>query len=119
MQTRTIQQTIEFDTSPRNIYALLMDSKKHESLAGERASISSKVGGKFSAWGGHITGFNLILKPGRKIVRASARRVAQELEPVGKIELSEDISAEKYRPFLKAKSACAMIAIALKTVRVG
>jgi activator of HSP90 ATPase len=28
------------------------------------------VGGRFSAWDGHITGFNLVLNPGRKIVQA-------------------------------------------------
>jgi activator of HSP90 ATPase len=70
MHTKTIQQTIHFDSSPREVYALLMDSKKHQSLSGERAKISNKVGGKFSAWGGHITGFNLVLSPGRKIVQA-------------------------------------------------
>jgi activator of HSP90 ATPase len=70
MQTRTIQQTINFAASPREIYSLLMDSKKHQSLSGERARISNKVGGRFSAWGGHITGFNLVLNPGKKIVQA-------------------------------------------------
>jgi activator of HSP90 ATPase len=70
MQTRMIPQTINFDTSPPEVYALLMESKKHQSLSGESARISNKVGGKFSAWGGHITGFNLVLNPGRKIVQA-------------------------------------------------
>jgi activator of HSP90 ATPase len=28
------------------------------------------VGGAFSAWGGHLTGYNLVLQPGRKIVQA-------------------------------------------------
>ena len=70
MQTRTIQQTINFGASPHEVYALLMESKKHQSLSGERAQISRKVGGKFRAWGGHITGFNLVLQPGRKIVQA-------------------------------------------------
>lgn len=70
MKTRTIQQTIYFDTPPSKVYDLLMQSKKHESLSGEKAKISNRVGGKFSAWGGHITGFNLVLNPGRKIVQA-------------------------------------------------
>jgi activator of HSP90 ATPase len=47
-----------------------MDSKKHQLLSGEKARISKKVGGKFSAWDGHITGFNLVLNPGKKIVQA-------------------------------------------------
>jgi hypothetical protein len=40
-----------------------MNSKKHQSLSGEPAKISRKVGGKFTAWGSHISGFNLVLKP--------------------------------------------------------
>jgi len=70
MNTKTIQQTVMFRGTPKKIYELLMNSRKHESLSGEKAIISRKVGGKFSAWNGHITGFNLVLKPGRKIVQA-------------------------------------------------
>jgi uncharacterized protein YndB with AHSA1/START domain len=49
---------------------MLMDSKKHQSLSGQPANISRRVGGKFTAWGKHISGFNLALKPGQKIVQA-------------------------------------------------
>jgi hypothetical protein len=48
---------------------MLMDSKKHQSLSGQRAKISRKVGGKFTAWG-TSQDFNLALKPGQKIVHA-------------------------------------------------
>jgi activator of HSP90 ATPase len=47
-----------------------MDSKKYQSLSGEKAMISRRISGEFSAWNGHITGFNLALKPGEKIVQA-------------------------------------------------
>ena len=70
MKTRTIQQTVTFKASPKQVYDLLMDSKKHAALSGEKANISSKIGGKFTAWGSHISGINLVLKPGRKIVQA-------------------------------------------------
>jgi activator of HSP90 ATPase len=70
MKTKTIQQTVRFGASPREVYELLMDSKKHQSLSGEKVIISKKVPGKFTAWNGHITGFNLALKPGAKIVQA-------------------------------------------------
>jgi uncharacterized protein YndB with AHSA1/START domain len=59
-----------FKASPRQVYDMLMDSKKHRSLSGQPAKISRKVGGKFTAWGSHISGFNLALKPGQKIVQA-------------------------------------------------
>lgn len=70
MKTKTIRQTVRFKASPREVYELLMNSKKHQSLSGEKAIISTQVPGKFTAWNGHITGFNLVLKPGAKIVQA-------------------------------------------------
>src|SRR5262249_49363378 len=70
MKTKTIQQTVRFKAAPQAVYELLMNSKKHSLLSGEKAVISTKVPGKFTAWNGHITGFNLALKPGAKIVQA-------------------------------------------------
>ena len=68
--TTTIRQTVTFNASPQEVYEVIMDSKKHESLSGEKASISREVGGAFTAWGEHISGFNLVLQPDRKIVQA-------------------------------------------------
>jgi activator of HSP90 ATPase len=70
MNTKTIRQTVKFLAPAQTVYDLLIDSKRHTSLSGEAARISKKVGGPFSAWGGHITGFNLVLNPGKKIVQA-------------------------------------------------
>jgi activator of HSP90 ATPase len=70
MKTKTLQQTVTLKASPMQVYEVLMDSKRHQSLSGAKANISRKVGGKFSAWGGHISGFNLALKPGKRIVQA-------------------------------------------------
>jgi activator of HSP90 ATPase len=70
MKTKTLQQSVTFKASPRQVYDMLMDSRKHQSLSGEPAKISTKVGGAFTAWGSHISGVNLVLKPGRKIVQA-------------------------------------------------
>jgi activator of HSP90 ATPase len=70
MKTKTLRQTVAFRASPQEVYDTLMDSKKHRSLSGEPAKISMKVGGKFTAWGSHLTGINLVLKPGEKIVQA-------------------------------------------------
>jgi activator of HSP90 ATPase len=70
MKTKTLRQTVTFKASPREVYDMLMNSGKHASLSGEPAKISRKVGGAFTAWGEHISGINLVLKPGRKIVQA-------------------------------------------------
>jgi activator of HSP90 ATPase len=70
MKTKTIQQTVMFKAAPMEVYEMLMDSRKHESLSGQKAEISTEVGGRFTAWGSHITGINLVLKPGERIVQA-------------------------------------------------
>jgi activator of HSP90 ATPase len=70
MNTKTLRQTVNFSASPREVYEIFIDSKKHQSLSGEKATISRKLGGRFTAWNGHITGYNLALRPGRKIVQA-------------------------------------------------
>jgi len=70
LDTTTIRQTVTFSASPEQVYEVIMDTKKHESLSGEKASICTKIGGAFTAWGEHISGFNLVLQPGRRIVQA-------------------------------------------------
>jgi activator of HSP90 ATPase len=46
-----------------------MNSAKHTAATGMPARISSKVGGKWSAFGGMILGKNLLLIPNRMIVQ--------------------------------------------------
>ena len=71
MNTKTLKQTVIFkNESPRDVYNLIADSREHTSLSREKAVISKQVGGKFTAWNGHLSGFNLVLKPGKKIVQA-------------------------------------------------
>jgi activator of HSP90 ATPase len=71
MNTKTLKQTALFKgASPKELYDLIMVSRKHTSLSGEKAVMSRRVGGPFTAWNGHLTGFNLALKPGKKIVQA-------------------------------------------------
>jgi hypothetical protein len=47
MRTKTLKQRVSFKASPRAVYDMLMDSKKHAALSGEPARISKKVGGRF------------------------------------------------------------------------
>jgi len=70
MKIRTIRQTVSFKASPKDVYDTIMDSKRHQSLSGERAAISKRVGAAFTAWDSHISGFNLALRPGSRIVQA-------------------------------------------------
>jgi len=69
MKIRTIRQSTTFKSSPNEVYELLMDSRKHSKFTGAKASISRKVGGKFSVYGKYIQGINLELVPARRIVQ--------------------------------------------------
>jgi activator of HSP90 ATPase len=52
------------------LYKAWLDSKKHTAFTGGKAAQSSKVNGKHSAWDGYISGKNLELKSGKKIVQS-------------------------------------------------
>jgi activator of HSP90 ATPase len=64
-----IQQSVEFNASPKTLYNMYMNSAKHAKSTGAPAKISSKVGGKFTAWGKSLSGKNLVLVPGKMIVQ--------------------------------------------------
>ena len=67
---KTIKQRGKFKASPAKVYDLLADSRKHSAVAGKKATISRKVGGTFSACGNDVSGVNVDLVPGRRIVQA-------------------------------------------------
>jgi activator of HSP90 ATPase len=46
-----------------------MDSAKHSKATGAPAKISAKAGGAFRAWGGALSGKNLVVVPGKMIVQ--------------------------------------------------
>jgi len=59
-----------FSVSPKVLYDAWLNSKKHTDMTGGKAVCSSKINGRFSAWDGYITGFNLALEPDKKIVQS-------------------------------------------------
>jgi uncharacterized protein YndB with AHSA1/START domain len=67
MKTGTIRQTVVLPGTPQQVYEALMTTEGHVSFTGAEARISSKVGGRFMAWGGYIHGKNLKLVPGKSI----------------------------------------------------
>ena len=67
--TPVIQQRVRFRTSPRALFDLYLDSRRHSLSTGAPATISRKVGGKFRAFGGQLQGKNLLIVPGKQIVQ--------------------------------------------------
>jgi activator of HSP90 ATPase len=68
--TPVIEQSIVLPASPSKLYASYLDSREHSRLTGGPATMSRKVGGRFSAFGGQLAGRNLLLIPSRMIVQA-------------------------------------------------
>ncbi len=69
MKTKTLHQSVLLNATPHEVYEALMDSRKHAKFTDGKASISRKVGGKFSTFDGYAEGKNLELVPDEKIVQ--------------------------------------------------
>jgi uncharacterized protein YndB with AHSA1/START domain len=56
--------------SPEAIYDAWLDSRGHSAMTGGKATASAEVGGAFTAWDGSISGRNVQLIPGTRIVQS-------------------------------------------------
>ena len=56
--------------TPQQIYAAWLDSLAHSAMTGGKASMSDEIGAAISAWDGYITGRNLHLVQGKRIVQS-------------------------------------------------
>ena len=56
--------------SPQEIYEAWLDSVTHSEMTGSEATMSDAIGAEVSAHGGYITGRNLELVPGERIVQS-------------------------------------------------
>lgn len=71
---KTIKHTVHFRASPETIYDLLATSSRRSALTGHKAVMSNKIGATFSTDAGAVTGINVDLLPGRRIVQAWRRK---------------------------------------------
>ena len=65
-----IHQEVTFSAPPGQIYRALIDSKEFAKVTGKPAEIEPEEGGKFSCFGGYITGRHVELLPSKRIVQA-------------------------------------------------
>ena len=66
---KTIKQTVHINAKPQEVYEAYTDAKKHAEFTGAKVIFENKVGGKFDIWGGELTGENVQLVRGKKIVQ--------------------------------------------------
>jgi len=68
--TKTIEQSVRLAATPEELFDTYLDSKLHSAVTGGQAKMSRKVDGKFTAWGGQLSGRNLVIVPKKMIVQA-------------------------------------------------
>ena len=67
---RPVHQEVDFSVKPMEVYEAYLDSREHARMTGQPAKMSKKEGGHFVAGGDYITGTNVELVPGKRIVQA-------------------------------------------------
>jgi activator of HSP90 ATPase len=68
--TGSIHQEVLFDASAVRTYQALTDAARFAAFTGAPAEISGEPGGAFSCFGGMISGRNIELIPGQRVVQA-------------------------------------------------
>ena len=66
----TFTLTTTIPASPEEIYQAWLDSLGHSEMTGGAATMSDQIGAAVSAWDGYISGRNLELVPGERIVQS-------------------------------------------------
>ncbi len=66
----TFTLTATIPAAPEEIYQAWLDSIGHSEMTGGEATMSDQVGAEVSAWDGYISGRNLELVPGERIVQS-------------------------------------------------
>jgi uncharacterized protein YndB with AHSA1/START domain len=66
----TYRLTRIIPATPLDVYEAWLDSEAHSQMTGAEARMSDKIGAVFSAWDDYISGRNLELVPGERIVQA-------------------------------------------------
>src|SRR5208337_1777476 len=70
MKTDSIRVSAVLPAEPKAVYDAWMSSKGHAAMTGSPAKITARVGGAFSAWDGYISGKNLELEQGARILQS-------------------------------------------------
>ena len=85
----TVKFTIQthLPASPKSIYKGWLDSSIHSRMTGGEAIIFPEIMTEFSAWDEYITGKNLELVPGKKIVQAWRTVEFSESDPDSLLEI--------------------------------
>ena len=76
-----------FSATPEEVYRAFLSSDEHSKMTGAEAEVSDRIGGNFTAWDGYISGHNLELVEGKKIVQNWRTDDFEEGQPDSLLEI--------------------------------
>jgi uncharacterized protein YndB with AHSA1/START domain len=85
--SKKIEVKVKLDATPEEVYKAWLNSKTHEAMTGQPATISARKGAPYTAWGNYITGKNLELVPNEKIVQTWRSSDFKKSDPDSIIEI--------------------------------
>jgi activator of HSP90 ATPase len=87
MKVTIIRQRVILPAAPELVYEAFMDAGKTSEFTGSKATSNPKVGGRFTAWDGYISGKYLELEKGKRIVQEWVTSEWPKGYPPSKLEL--------------------------------
>jgi activator of HSP90 ATPase len=84
----TIKQEVVVPASPDEVFEAFVNAEKHSAFTGSKATGNPKVGSKFTAWDGYISGKNLELDKGKRIVQEWTTSDWPQGYPPSRLELT-------------------------------
>jgi uncharacterized protein YndB with AHSA1/START domain len=66
----SFRATLRLPATPEEVYRAWLSSRGHSAMTGGKAKASARVGARYTAWDGYISGKNLKLKRPRLIVQS-------------------------------------------------
>lgn len=85
MESLEVSTVLPVDAA--TLYAAWLSSSKHSAFTGGEAEISPKVGSKFTAWDGYISGVTVILEPDQRIVQSWRTTEFADHDPDSDLEI--------------------------------
>jgi len=95
MKFSTIKQTALFDATPLQVYEAYVDPRKHAAFTGQSATGTAKIGGRFTAGDGYISGKYLALEKGKRILHEWTTTEWPEGYPSSILELTLKAKGKK------------------------
>ena len=85
--TERIEVSEVLPVKQKNLYEAWLDSDKHTAFTGSPAVIDKRVGGRFTAWDGYISGTTITVEPFSRIIQTWRTTEFPEDAPDSEIEV--------------------------------